>query len=106
MRMLLKAEMPVKSANEAFKDGAFQKTMQSIIEDLKPEATYFLADNGKRTGYFFLDIKDPSQIPECCEPFFLAMNANIELTPVMKYEDLQKAGPAIESAIQKYGNNR
>jgi hypothetical protein len=98
--------MPVENANAAAMDGTLAKGLQSIIEDLKPEATYFLAENGRRTGYFFLDMKDPSQIPECCEPFFLAMNARIELTPVMSFEDLQKAGPAIENAVMKYGNNR
>ncbi len=105
MRMLLKAQMPVENANAAARDGNLHKGLKSIIDDLKPEAVYFLAENGRRTGYFFLDMEDPSQIPEFCEPFFLAMNAEIELTPVMKYEDLEKAAPAIENAVMKYGNN-
>ena len=105
MRMLLKAQMPVENANAAAYEGNLHKGLKSVIEDLKPEAVYFLAENGKRTGYFFIDMEESSQIPECCEPFFLAMNAEIELTPVMKYEDLEKAAPAIEHAVNKYGNN-
>ena len=104
MRMLLKAQMPVEAANAAARDGNMVKGLKSIIDDLKPEAVYFLAENGRRTGYFFIDMKDPSQIPEVAEPFFLAMNADIELIPVMKYEDLEKAAPAIEHAVMKYGN--
>jgi len=106
MRMLLKAQMPVESGNAAARDGNLIKGLKSIIEDLRPEATYFVAENGKRTAYLYLDMKDSSQIPEYAEPFFLAMNAEIELTPVMNYEDLEKAAPAIENAVMKYGNNK
>ena len=106
MRILIKAEFPVETSNEAIRDGGIVKTFQSFIEDLKPEATYFMASHGKRTALFFVDMKESSQIPEFCEPFFLAMNAHVELTPVMRYEDLKKAGPAIENAVMKYGSER
>ena len=46
---------------------------------------------------------DPSQLPALAEPWFLALNAEIEATPAMIPEDLAKAGPAIEAAVQKYG---
>ena len=46
---------------------------------------------------------DVSQLPAIAEPWFLAVNASIEVTPAMVPEDLQKAGPAIEQAVQTYG---
>jgi len=70
---------------------------------LKPEAVYFAADNGQRTGFIFLDMKDASQIPAIAEPWFLAFNASIEIQPVMVPKDLAKAGPAIDRAVKKYG---
>lgn len=102
MRFLLKAELPVEASNAAIKDGSLPKTMQSILEQFKPEAAYFTAQNGKRTAFLFLEMKDPSQMPALAEPWFLAFNASVEMTPVMLPEDLMKAGPAIEQAVKKY----
>jgi hypothetical protein len=43
--------------------GTLPRTIESILNEFKPEAAYFAEENGKRTGYVFLDLKDPSQIP-------------------------------------------
>jgi hypothetical protein len=103
MRFLFKAEWPVEAGNKAFKDGSLAETLQSILDDLKPEAVYFLASGGKRTALLIVDMQDASQIPALAEPWFFAFHASIELTPVMVPEDLKKAGPAIEHAVKKYG---
>lgn len=95
--------MPVESANAAAKEGKLGETIQSILAELKPEAVYFAADNGRRTGFIFLEMKDASQIPAIAEPWFLAFNASIEIQPVMVPKDLEKAGPAIDRAVKKYG---
>src|SRR5438876_217479 len=94
MRFLLKAEFPVEAGNAAARSGNLGKVIQSILEEQKPEAAYFIASEGKRTGLIFLDLQDPSQIPAVAEPWFLALNASIEITPAMKPEDLMKAAPA------------
>ena len=83
MRFLLKVELPVEASNAATKDGSLGKTIQSILDDLKPEAAYFLASNGKRAGFIFIDMQDPSQIPAMAEPWFLAFNASVEFIPAM-----------------------
>jgi hypothetical protein len=103
MRVLLKVEFPVEAANAAMKAGSMPKTIQAILDEQKPEAAYFLASNGMRSGLLILDLKDPSQIPALAEPWFLAFNASVELQPVMVPADLAKAGPAIEQAVKKYG---
>jgi len=59
------------------------------MEQLKPDATYFYAEGGKRTALIVFDMTDPSQIPSVAEPFFHAVEATVELTPVMTIEDLQ-----------------
>jgi hypothetical protein len=103
MRFLVKAEWPVEAGNEAIKDGSLSKTIGSILEDLKPEAAYFLASNGKRTALLIVDMKDASQIPALAEPWFLAFKASLEIVPVMVPDDLKKAGPAMKQAVKKYG---
>ncbi len=105
MKFLLKVELPVETANAAVKNGTLSKTMQSILEEQTPESVYFLAENGKRTGHIVLNMDDAAQIPEYCEPWFLAFNANIEIHPVMKPEDLARAEPSFEHAVMKYGAN-
>ncbi len=63
--------------------------MQRVMDELQPEAAYFLPQDGKRTALLFFDLKDPSEIPAVAEPFFETANATIELTPAMTIEDLQ-----------------
>jgi hypothetical protein len=48
-------------------------------------------------------MKDAAELPAIAEPWFLALNASIEVTPVMVPADLQKAGPAIERAVKTFG---
>jgi hypothetical protein len=102
MRCLLKVSIPVEAGNSAISEGTLPKTIESILGELKPEATYFTDDNGKRTGFIFFDLKDTSQIPAVAEPWFLAFNAHIELHPVMNLEDLKNATPGIEKAVRNY----
>ena len=104
MRFLLKVSMPVEAGNEAAKKGRLTETVAGILDELKPEAAYFLADEkGKRTGYIFFEMQDASQIPAVAEPWFLSLNASVELYPVMVPADLKKATPHITKAVKKYG---
>jgi hypothetical protein len=103
MRFLLKAEWPVETSNEAIKNGRLPQTIRSILDETKPEAAFFLASNGKRTALLVVDMQDASQIPALAEPWFLAFQASIEIVPVMIPEDLEKADPAMQEAVKKYG---
>ena len=103
MRMFLKASWQVEGGNRAIKAGTVPSTTESILAEMKPEAAYFIAENGTRTAHIYFDLKDPSQIPAIAEPWFLAFNAKLEITPAMTVEDLKRAGPAIEQAVKKYG---
>ncbi len=102
MRCLLKVSIPVETGNTAVSDGSLSKTVESILAEVKPEAAYFAEDNGKRTGFIFLDVKDTSQIPALAEPWFLAFNAHVEFHPAMNLDDLRKATPGIEKAVKNY----
>jgi hypothetical protein len=91
MRTMLKITIPVEAGNNSIKDGSLPKIMGEALERLKPEAAYFLAENGLRTALLVIDLKDPSDIPSISEPFFLGFNAGISATPCMNADDL-KAG--------------
>jgi hypothetical protein len=103
MRFLLKVELSVEIGNAVCKKGNLGKTIRSILDELKPEAAYFLASNGKRAGYIFVEMQDASQIPALAEPWFHAFQASVEIIPVMTPDDLKKAEPVITKAVKKYG---
>ena len=103
MRFMLTFRIPMDEGNELIKSGNLGETMQSVLEDLKPEAAYFGDIEGARGGYLVVNMDDASQIPAIAEPLFLGMGATVQIHPVMTPEDLQKAGPALEQAAQKYG---
>jgi hypothetical protein len=88
--MMLRASMPVVAGNKALKDGSLPKTVQSLTEQLKPEAVYFTACGGERTMYMVFDMKDSSQLPSIAEPLFTALEASIDIQPAMNADDLKK----------------
>jgi hypothetical protein len=90
MRMMLRIWMPVESGNAGVKDGSLPRTLQGIIEKLKPEAAYFFPDQGKRAALYVFNMQDATQLPSLVEPLFLGLNAEVKLTPVMNADDLQK----------------
>jgi hypothetical protein len=103
MRFLLKIRFPEDKANAMAKDGTLTQTVQTILEELDPEAAYFTPVDGARGGYVVINMDDASQIPAMVEPLFLGLGATVDIQPVMIPEDLQKAGPAMEQVAQKYG---
>jgi hypothetical protein len=103
MRFLLKIRFPEAKANAMAKDGSLGQTLQTILEELNPEAAYFTPIDGARGGYVVINMDETSQIPAMLEPLFLGLGATVDIQPVMTPEDLQKAGPAMEQAAQKYG---
>jgi len=92
MRMLIDVQMPVEPFNARVKDGTAGQILQSILAELKPEAAYFTARDGKRGGIVVVDLADASKIPSIAEPFFLHFNASVNFYPCMTPEDLGKSG--------------
>src|SRR5215472_2487420 len=78
MRMLMKLWMPVEPFNTLVRNGTAGDKLQQILEDLKPEAAYFTAQDGHRGGIIVVNINDTSEIPRYAEPFFLTFNAEVQ----------------------------
>jgi hypothetical protein len=91
MRMLMKAVIEdTQAGNEAVRSGSIKESIQTMIEQLQPEAVYFVAENGHRSVFAVFDMADSSQIPAISEPLFQQVNARVSLSPCMNLEDLQK----------------
>ncbi len=89
MRTLLKVSIPVEAGNTAVQEGRLAQVMQSLLEKLKPEAAYFVPEQGRRTALIFFDMQDPSQLVPISEPLFQGLNASLEFSPAMNAEDLR-----------------
>ncbi len=95
MRVMLRARMDTQIANQAIKNGSMQKLMQTMTDQLKPEATYFSASEGERSCTMVFDMQDSAQLPTIAEPLFEELGAKIEIQPVMTVEDLEKGFAAL-----------
>jgi hypothetical protein len=65
--------------------------MESILEELQPEAAYFADVEGTRGGFLFINMEDASQIPAVTEPLLLGVDATLHMQSVMTPEDLRGA---------------
>ena len=92
MRMMLDMEFPLEPFNTMVKNGTAGRTIEKVLGEIKPEAVYFAARNGKRGGTMIVDLPDASAIPKIAEHLFLAFDASVEFIPCMTPEDLKKAG--------------
>jgi len=95
MRMMLKARMDTAAASKAIQAGRMPTVMQSLMEQLKPEAAYFGPDGGHRTAFIIFEMDDPSQLPAISEPLFSELGATVELFPVMDRADLERGLSAL-----------
>lgn len=91
MRMMMRLTMPVEKGNEAIASGAWDQTLDNIIETLKPTSAYFYLEDGKRAAMFVYEAKDATEMAVINEPIFQALNATIEQQPVLTAADLGKA---------------
>jgi hypothetical protein len=89
--MMLRWTVPVEKGNETIRDGSLATTLQTLLEELKPEAAYFWPENGERAGMMVFDMADTTQIPQIAEPLFMNLDAAVEFVPVMNADDLKAA---------------
>lgn len=101
MRMMLTARFPVETFNPLVRTGEAGVLLQSILDDLKPEAVYFTDESGQRSAILIIDMASASDLPRFVEPFFLKFNADCTLKVVMGPDDLAKAG--LPELGQKWG---
>ncbi len=98
MRMMMKVSIPTEAGNKAVADNILPKVIGEFVEAHRPEGSYFTTHHGERCAYFFFDLKDNASIPSIAEPFFMKLNAHVDIQPAMNLEDM-KTG--VERAMKK-----
>jgi hypothetical protein len=66
------------------------KNIEEYISKVKAKATYFMPLDGHRAACFIVNFESNDRILTITEPLFLGMGANVDLIPVMNFDDLKK----------------
>jgi hypothetical protein len=103
MRFMLTFRLPMEEGNALVKDGRIGPTLESILDDLKPEAAYFAEIEGARGGYLVVHVDDASQMPATFEPLYLGLGATVQMRPVFTPEDMGRVTETLQQVAQKYG---
>lgn len=101
MKMLLQVRIPHDKFNAAVRDGSAGAKLNRIVEETRPEATYFTEIDGCRGAILIVEVDDPSQIPAYAEPWFLMFDADVQFRVVMTPDVLKRAG--LDALGQKWG---
>src|SRR5688572_14992490 len=102
MRMMVRFSMPAESGNEFLRSGRMQTIFQTYLSDLKPEAVYLYPEGGQRGGIIIFNMEKESDVVRACEPLWFAMDADVEMTPVMTPDDLMGALANLSDLREKY----
>jgi len=103
MSLLIHARIPTEDGNKMVQDPDFLRKIETYINKVKAEETYFFEANGNRIAAFIVDSQNADQIPVLAEPLFSGMGAHVEFHPVMSLDDLKKGIP---QAVLEANSNR
>ncbi|WP_299022276.1 panthothenate synthetase [uncultured Photobacterium sp.] len=92
MKMLMSVDFPHEPFNSLVREGKAGAILKRILDEIKPENSYFTEHNGERSAVLVFDITDSSKIPSYAEPFFLVFNANCHFRIAMTPADLAASG--------------
>jgi hypothetical protein len=104
MRFLISAKIPTEAGNLMVQDPNLLNKLETYIDKVNAEATYFFEADGNRVAVFIVDIRSADQIPVLVEPLFSGMGAHVELHPVMSLDDLKKGIPQAVIEVNSYRN--
>jgi hypothetical protein len=90
MRFLIRAKMPTEDGNKVVQDSDFLKKLEDYINKVKSEASYFMPIEGLRAGAFIVNLESNDQVPAVVEPLFQWWGANVDVIPVMNFDDLKR----------------
>lgn len=90
MRLMLKFVIPVEKGNETAANGEMQAALDALVEQVRPEAAYFMVADGRRAGIVVFEENDPARLPQINEPLFARLNADVSIVPVLTAEELRK----------------
>jgi hypothetical protein len=71
-------------------DPKFLTKLEEYKNKIKPEAAYFMPVEGQRSATLIVNAERNEQLPAMVEPLFQWMGANVDVSPVMNFDDLKR----------------
>lgn len=102
MRVMVTFSIQPEKGDALIKDGSMGEILQSILEEIEPEAVYFTTMEGTRGEIMVIDVDEASRIPAMTEPLLLGLGATMQRQPVLTPEDLGMASESMQHGAQKY----
>ncbi|MFA9476615.1 MAG: hypothetical protein ACERJ2_18945 [Filomicrobium sp.] len=93
MLLMMRFTIPVERGNLAAKDGTIRRAIESLVASTNAEAAYFTMIDGERGGYIFFEETDQARLTRINEPILTALDAAIEIVPVLTLDDLKRGLP-------------
>lgn len=90
MRFLIRTRIPTEPGNKMIQDPDFLKKLEDYMNKVKPEASYFMPIEGQRSCAFIVNAERNEQLPAMVEPLWQWMGANVDVIPVMNFDDLKR----------------
>lgn len=90
MKFLIKFQLSIEHGNKVAQDPNTMNKLDEFMNKMKVEYSYFLLEDGKRTGVFIVNIDNTDMIPSFTEPILQEFNANVDIYPIMGYQELKK----------------
>jgi len=82
--------MPVERGNAAAKAGTLGSSIEDLVKATSAESAYCTLIDGQRGGLLIFDATDPAILPRALEPFFAALDAAVEVVPLLTLDDLKR----------------
>ncbi|MEU6760390.1 hypothetical protein [Streptomyces sp. NPDC046685] len=98
MRVMLRAHFDTAASNEGIATGALTQAMKKLMDRVKPEAAYFGLHEGVRSCWIVFDLQDSAMMPSLTWDLLHQFNAEVEVGPVMRPEELVEALGALQGA--------
>ena len=89
MRMMMKIVLPTAAYNQAIARGELGPTWKKVFDICRPEAVYYVTEQGHRAVYAFLDVEAVDQVAALTMPLYEAFEAEVSLMPAMVFADLE-----------------
>lgn len=91
MKFMLQVEIDTPAGNQLVADGRIGQVIEEVLENAKPEVSYFYERGGRRAFTLVVDVPDTTYLPALLEPMWVGLGAKVEAIPVMTADDLRVA---------------
>jgi hypothetical protein len=92
MRVMMIVTIPNEPCNTLIREGKLGGLLGRILEETKPEAVYFSEAHGLRTVFLVAHAAADASYPALAEPWWLSLEAKVEMRVCMLPQELQSAG--------------